>query len=36
MFKDTPNAFDDFKSKQKSIWSNVFSFVKVHVQYSES
>ena len=29
LFKDTLKAFDDFKNKQKSIWSNVFWYVKV-------
>ena len=29
--KDTLNAFDDFKNKQKSIWSNVFWYVKVWI-----
>ena len=27
--KDTPKAFDNFKNKQKSVWSNVFWYVKV-------
>ena len=27
--KDTLNAFDDFKNKQKSVWSYVFWYVKV-------
>ena len=27
--KDTLKAFDDFKNKQKSVWSNVFWYVKV-------
>ena len=29
LFKDTLKAFDDFRSKQKSEWSNVFWYVKV-------
>ena len=28
-FKDTLKALDDFKNKQKSVWSNVFLYVKV-------
>ena len=28
-FKDTLKAFDNFKNKQKSVWSNVFWYVKV-------
>ena len=28
-FKDTPMAFDDFKNKQKSVWSNVFWYIKI-------
>ena len=31
MVKDTLNAFNDFKNKQKSVWSNVFWYVKVCV-----
>ena len=27
--KDTLKAFDDFKNKQKSVWSNVFRYAKV-------
>ena len=27
--KNTLKAFDDFKNKQKSVWSNVFCYVKV-------
>ena len=27
--KDTLKAFDDFKNKQKSVWSNAFWYVKV-------
>ena len=27
--KDTLKAFDDFKNKQKNVWSNVFWYVKV-------
>ena len=27
--RDTLNAFDDFESNQKSVWSNVFWHVKV-------
>ena len=29
--KDTLNAFGDFKSKQKSVWINVFPYVKVAI-----
>ena len=29
LFKDTLKAFDDFKNKQRSVWSNVFWYVKV-------
>ena len=29
ILKDTLKAFDDFKNKQKSVWSNVFRYVKV-------
>ena len=29
VLKDTPKAFDDFKNKQKSVWSNAFWYVKV-------
>ena len=29
LVKDTSKAFDDFKNKQKSLWSNVFWYVKV-------
>ena len=37
--KDTLKAFNDFKNKQNSVWSNVFWYVKVHtfwkcIQYS--
>ena len=28
-FKDTLKAFDDFKNKQKNVWSNIFWSVKV-------
>ena len=28
-FKDTLKAFEDFKSKQNSVWSNVFWYIKV-------
>ena len=28
--KDTLKAFDDFKNKQKSAWSNIFGNVKVY------
>ena len=28
-FKAALKAFDDFKSKQKSVWSNMFCFIKV-------
>ena len=28
-FKDTLKAFNDFKNKQKSVWSNAFWYVKV-------
>ena len=27
--KDTLKAFDDFKNKQKRVWSNVFWYIKV-------
>ena len=27
-FKDTLKAFEDFKNKQQSVWSNVFWYVK--------
>ena len=26
--KDTLKAFEDFKNRQKSVWSNVFCYVK--------
>ena len=29
LFKDILKAFDDFKNKQKSVWSNVVWYVKV-------
>ena len=29
LLKDTLKAFDNFKNKQKSVWSNVFWYVKV-------
>ena len=29
--KNTLKAFDDFKNKQKSVWSNVFLYVKVYI-----
>ena len=29
--KDTLKAFDDFKNKQKIVWSNVFWYVKLFV-----
>ena len=29
LFKDTLKTFNDFKNKQKSIWSNIFWYVKV-------
>ena len=29
MVKDTLQAYEDFKNKQKSVWSNVFPYVKV-------
>ena len=32
-FTDTLKAFDDFKMKQKSVWSNVFWYVKVCIFY---
>ena len=28
VFKDTLKAFNDFKNKQKNVWSNVFWYVK--------
>ena len=28
LLKDTLNAFDNFKNKQKSVWSNVFLIYK--------
>ena len=31
MLKDTMKAFDDFKKKQKSTWSNAFWYVKVYI-----
>ena len=34
LIKDTLKAFDDFKNKQKSVWSNFFWYIKV--VYSES
>ena len=30
-FKDTLRVFDDFKSKNKSAWSNAFWYVKVYI-----
>ena len=33
-FKDTLKAFEDFKNKQQSVWSNVFWYVKKYL-YSE-
>ena len=27
--KDTLKAFDNFKNKQKSVWSNIFLYIKV-------
>ena len=30
-FKDTLKAFNDFKNKQKSVWSNVLCYVKVYI-----
>ena len=33
--KDTLKALDDFKNKLKSVWRNVFGYVKVYI-YSES
>ena len=30
-FKDTLKNFDDFKNKQKSLWSNVFWYVTVYI-----
>ena len=37
--KDTPKAFNDFKNKQKSVWSNVFWYMKAcifwkYIQYT--
>ena len=29
--KDTPRAFSDFKNKQKSVWSNVFWYIKAYI-----
>ena len=29
--EDTLKAFDSFKSKQKSVWSNAFWYVKVYI-----
>ena len=29
LIKDTLKGFDDFKNKQKSVWSNVFWYVKI-------
>ena len=29
LFKDPPKAFDDFKNKQKNVWSNFFWYEKV-------
>ena len=29
--KDTLKAFDDFKHKHKSVWSNVFWYIKVYI-----
>ena len=29
VFNDTSKVFDDFKSKQRSVWSNVFWYVKL-------
>ena len=29
--KDTPKAFDYFKNKQKSVWTNVFWYVEVYI-----
>ena len=31
LVKDTLKAFDDFKNKQKKVWSNVFWYVKVYI-----
>ena len=31
IIKDTLKAFDDFKTKQKSVRSNVFWYVKVYI-----
>ena len=31
--KDTLKGFKDFKNKQKSVWSNVFSYVKVYIYW---
>ena len=30
-FKDTLKAFNDFKNKQKDVWSNIFWYVKVYI-----
>ena len=32
IFKDTLKTFDDFKSKQKSVWSNIFWYVKLYTE----
>ena len=31
LLKDTLKAFNDFKNKQKNVWSNAFLYVKVEV-----
>ena len=31
IFNDAPKALDDFKNKQKSVWSNIFWYVKVFI-----
>ena len=35
ILKDTLKAFGDFKNKQKSVWSNIFWYVKVRIQYTK-
>ena len=36
ILKDTRKAFDNFKNKQKSVWGNVFWYVKECIFCSES
>ena len=31
VFKDALKAFDDFKNKQRSVWSNVFWYVNIYL-----